>query len=145
MDITALTAEQVDEMEAGPGIDALIAIHVLGWVQEPGDPPFWNVPDREYPYDTADWPPSFSTDIAAAWELVRRHKYYFWMHHSNDNDWLRKPSMLWTAGFAAPEKYKAQAETPELVLCRAALKAALFAALAEKNNPLTYDKDTAGD
>ena len=59
--------------------------------------------------------------------VVEKHLHYFSLARSNDTDWMRAPfgDMTWKCRFYAPEKYLAEADTPSLAICRAALLAVL--------------------
>lgn len=58
-------------MKPGRELDALVAEKVMGWVKRPSEVdyfgPVWSPPGSR---DTYDGPPEFSTDIAAAWEVL---------------------------------------------------------------------------
>lgn len=66
-----LTREQIEAMPAGPELDAAVAEHVMG-----SRPPLarggnvWANPDGNPNY--ASQIPLYSTDIAAAWEVVEK-------------------------------------------------------------------------
>ena len=64
------------------------------------------------------WEPS--KDIAAAWQVVERFKFYKWLSQSASGLWGTGP-MLWTCAFAAPTNFRATADTVTLAIVRAAL------------------------
>lgn len=142
-----MTPEDIDKLEAGRELDALIAERVMGWkwcaspnTFKPGRPwrrwlaePYRNMPVwdgvTEMPIDGLFDEESnvlyYSTDIAAAWEVVEKLR----------ETW---PVVLVTVGpkhydveintdKGSPSHYRlvedAQAETLPLAICRAALKA----------------------
>ena len=123
----------IDEMEAGRELDALVAEKVMGFywrdVNEhqralcpPGIDDFFEILWGE---DLDKYVPDYSTDITAAWLVVEKHPHYFIL--SRTNDW-RGPGMLgdpkkWVCRFYAPERFKVVADTAPLAICRAALKA----------------------
>ena len=78
-----MTPQEIDEMEAGPELDALVAEKVMGWYSRQetfegtsffGNPrsitlAFWYTKNGELlPLGATD----FSTDIAAAWQVVEK-------------------------------------------------------------------------
>jgi len=107
-----------DKMPAGPKMDALVAEQVMG-CRYIADYCRWELPSGRWSTE----PPSYSTDIAAAWEVVE--------HISPDLaiSVARLPDMDYsvliyghtreTVGFSV-EVY---ADTAPLAICRAALKA----------------------
>ena len=68
-----LTPDTTLAMEAGPELDALVAERVMGWTRN--DKGFWFKPGKRHNWnhDGLD-PPPYSTDIAAAWEVVEKIK-----------------------------------------------------------------------
>lgn len=116
----------IDEMQAGRKLDALIAKKVLGWRQEytrridGGVDPIWKEPEYLVPLwgDEAQKIPLFSTDIKAAWQVV---------------EWLLEygfPFELtwvgirhgWCCWFGSRAVASASVRQPALAICRAALK-----------------------
>ena len=140
-----LTADSIDELAAGRELDALVAEHVEGWTWDP-----WKGGNRIERVLMAPKPttvmlfvgayvlagelvitdnlPHYSTDIAAAWQVVEAMhgrglryaiKGYFEGVASHgcifdDENWVDSNPL-----------YKAVAETVPLAICRAALKAVL--------------------
>jgi hypothetical protein len=132
--------EDIDKLEAGRELDILIAERIFGWVWVVATA--WNArwlcePDR---YQTANpkWPkwdgstevlvrypqqcepdehgylPQYSSDIAAAWEVVEKMKA-FSLGQRVDGSW----QCWWWQGV----HMGAHGETAPLAICRAALKA----------------------
>ena len=73
-----MTREEILKLEPGPELDRLMAEKVMGWKRTTkGAPPgcaYWKDDDglvraNETPGGSLDWNPS--TDIAAAWEVVK--------------------------------------------------------------------------
>ena len=70
----------IDDMPAGREMDALVAEKVMGYEHCKDPAEYWGIPDA--PKDNKNWkhysriffgdPPKFSTDIAAAWEVVEK-------------------------------------------------------------------------
>ena len=123
----------VDKLEAGPGTDALVAETVMGWQTVPnpdGSLSVFNQADEylyligceeSYPDCAPPWRPS--TDWAAAGEVIEKL-------HSPDasitlETGIRNGESVWWCVFIIDDdrhKYAA-ADTPQLAICRAALKA----------------------
>ena len=142
-----MTQDEILAMEAGRGIDALIATHILGlawwrrgqsgqWIALcPHDteiPDYWirDVPPIDIGEDDlSEAVPCYSTDIAAAWDVVYK---MIAMGHSisiADND-----GRYWGVDFyrmrdeaAFDALSTANALSPELAICRAALLAVMEA------------------
>lgn len=120
----------VDEMEAGRELDALIAQHVMGCkVLGSAMTGFFCGCSPETHRDKDSFLPRFSADIAAAWEIVEKIKAT--SSRGYVLDFIRGE---WTVGLRAcgdagePELYGPDAgcaEEAPLAICRAALKAAL--------------------
>ena len=106
------------ELPAGPRLDALVAETVLGWVRVMHQGrERWSHSGRAY----RDDPPRYSTDIAAAWQIV---------------EWARADDRRWELYCVAlqdevskgvnrgllPDRYVWQHVKPEHI-CRAALRA----------------------
>lgn len=111
------------ELKAGRELDALVAEKVLGWKRGKrfgngnGE---WEIPGREndsYKL-TCYRTPDYSTDIAAAWEIVE--KLSMWVCPANNGH-------DWTAGRLSLEEPSPEggtwAETAPHAICLAALKA----------------------
>ncbi|HAM42103.1 MAG TPA: hypothetical protein DCP69_12450 [Candidatus Omnitrophica bacterium] len=73
-----MTPEQIDALPAGRELDALVAEKVMGWTitaWASGEP--WGnreifEPSGRGPHRKAAHVPTYSTDIAAAWEVVKK-------------------------------------------------------------------------
>ena len=62
----------IDTLQAGPELDALVAEKVMGWAFADG---CWNEPSgprRAHPRSVYNHFPYYSTDIAAAWEVIEK-------------------------------------------------------------------------
>ncbi len=123
-----LTREQIETMEAGPEMNAVVAEYVMGWKQEiqrEHDPQ-----DDDY-IEYVMWvghgcivpsPPDYSTDIAEAWEVAEESKLF----HSRDIGGceyvLSKRGELWTiADLSDDMKIIAYDKSEKVAICRAAL------------------------
>lgn len=121
--------EQVLALPAGPALDELIAERVMGWTRRDG-PVFshesrWQAPGVK----GWDWLPEYSTDIAAAWQVVEKLRagcIHMRLTLSNHEDGR------YTCTFDKPmnEIYHAAADAAPLAVCRAALLATLTEARA---------------
>jgi hypothetical protein len=134
-----LTAEDIDAMEAGPKMDALVAERVMGLPKaEFGDPcPYCGSEtrrgsDRAWCFGCREWKYSpyceYSTDIAAAWQVLDSI-------HAN---WLPAQIYAFTkalegqSDFRWPYALIPLRKVLPLHICRAALKAVLHHA---ENSP----------
>jgi hypothetical protein len=145
METQTLTAEAIDAMSAGRGMDALMAGRVMSyeWLDEVRERHFdpagfgptrwagWVVPGTKNPvfdmmwrYETGLQQPEYSTDIAAAWQVVEYLKdkqgWFVLQYRQWDKDWY--------CGFFPPNpphNTDVIAGTMPLAICRAALKASL--------------------
>jgi len=127
-----LTAEMIDAMEAGPEMDALVAERVMGWqlseyrIVRPDGSSF-DAPIREMwddpLYSRYSLPP-YSTDIAAAWQVVEHMRTIEFdidlllMPDSQDRCCLEHSARI-------ESKVCAYAPDMPLAICRAALKTTL--------------------
>ena len=100
----------IDEMPAGRELDALVAEKVMGWDHYPSK---------------HEIVPAYSTDIAAAWEVVEKMRSDDWwaqIAQDNTDIWDAK---LWRGEpdrwFPTMETY-GNAPTAPLAICRATLK-----------------------
>lgn len=128
------TLTPVDELE-GRELDAAVAVEVFG-DHPPDEPPtkeqksgpyiahsgdHWMAAHHVYkgPYWSYNGP-DYSTDIAAAWEVVEE----VWVDARFNLEWHRG---TWVAGEYDHHEgvfvYEAEADTAPLAICRAALKA----------------------
>jgi len=120
----------MNDLPAGRELDVLVAKKVMGWTKPKGgrrDPltgkrPVW----RELPFEYVDTP-HFSTDIAAAWEVVEKFAGQVTIQGPisvgfNEGESYPK---CWTVGFTknAWNNIRCEAETAPLAICRAALRA----------------------
>lgn len=75
-----LTIEAIDKLEAGRETDALVAKKAMGWTRATLQGHLGQVDTWEPPDDHPEWqisvpehyPPSYSEDISAAWEVVEK-------------------------------------------------------------------------
>lgn len=111
----------MSELEPGRELDHAVASKIMGWEYKR-----WAVDRRHMmwhsPEGHADNVPRFSTEIAAAWEVVENV-----VARGYDADFgLRRDFTVpqWEATFASPDKvfYWAIAPTVQLAICQAALK-----------------------
>lgn len=104
-----MTDEEIDAMEAGPQLDALIAEKVMNWHLDSHLGFFhWLDSDNQPQALIADFEPS--TDIAAAWPVVEKLNIIVWPLGTGSHKALKG-------------KVKAYAQGAPLAICRAALKA----------------------
>lgn len=117
-----MSQTDIDAMQPGPELDALVAEKVMGW--EPIDKLNDGSLATEYRKECRrSWHPS--TSIEAAWEVVAKwpqDKFMFTLHRSGD--------MTWTAMFLRygepkplPRSWEARAKIAPEAICKAALKA----------------------
>lgn len=117
---TTLTAEAIDAMEAGREMDALVAERVFGGNVDPGKY-MVVLPHGEDAYLT--WP-TFSTDIAAAWEVIdaMTHQGYSVVTQILSPKEPQSARIYTIGGRAISNSY---GSTMPHAICRAALKATL--------------------
>ncbi len=124
-----MTDEEIDQMEAGPEMDALVAEFMIGWRRAPSedDPAGWcwvTEHGRTRGSATALMP-TYSTNIAAAWQVVEKLKERFSSVLVETNPRQYYVDIVTDKG--TPSYYRtvadAEADTAPLAICRAALKA----------------------
>ena len=127
-----MTHLDIDKLEAGPKMDQLIAVLVMGWQR-------WNTwIDQAQTIPVVKFivqgslgsrsAPLFSTDIAAAWLVIRKIKEVpgvTWHIHSTV-----PPFSPWSVDVVDQSgpfvrRYTGEADTFPLAICRAALKAVM--------------------
>lgn len=123
----------IDELQAGRELDALVAEKIMQLPGlERGDPNKYcgiighahPQTEGEYYYRRdgflSDSIPCYSTDIAAAWQVVEKTKLLdgFYALWENDGMWCIAEDM----GYGDWSNY-ARAETASMTICKAALKA----------------------
>lgn len=113
----------IDELEAGPELDALVAERVMGWQRFGLHNQLW---DKQPPHRqvmcTAFELPKFSGEIAAAWEVVENLAPKFIdFELVNRQNRLALTRFVW--GHGPKEFFQGNASTAPLAICRAALKA----------------------
>lgn len=120
-----MTNEEIDKLEAGRELDALIAEKVMGWTPHCQNPAHY----VEVANSTSEmsviqevvayWRPS--TDIAAAWQVVEKLRAAGWFYSLSDAVEIPEYIVM----FYQPDSPDAQAmdESAPLAICRAALKA----------------------
>ena len=119
-----MTNEEIDKLNAGAMLDAMVAERVMGWspMFPPGERPTgWHggggVDERGQPFVhliSSKWSPS--TDIAAAWELLNAWEGDYEVRRQNDQHRVEL--------FRPSEEFQAWAVTLPLAICHARLKAA---------------------
>jgi hypothetical protein len=128
----------IDQMEAGREMDALVAKKVMGL--DPRFPERMNIyrPENSpvkfpvYRHVEMDNIPPYSTSIAAAWEVVEkmRGNEFHWAIHSrilfmSDTKNLPRAAFWRYLNGYADRQGIAEAEEVPLAVCRAALKAVM--------------------
>lgn len=120
---------RIDQMPAGREMDSLIAERVMGWTVFYGEHNGYDLLDDEiangYPPDEEPEGvpfeiPNYSTDIAAAWEVVEKMKNYLFVCGRTDDG-------IWEAYFfpvnsGIGKLSEAHGDTAPSAICRAALK-----------------------
>jgi hypothetical protein len=122
-----MTREDVLEMEAGPRLDKLVALHVMGWqlfpyvmmdFAGPGTTDGTELcpPDKPVHVSNIAEPPPYSADIKEAWQVLER------MRPNADVGYLQNQCHCdyWPEGAGTGRIY-AEADTAPLAICRAAL------------------------
>lgn len=122
----SVTPTEIDALEAGRELDALVAEKVMGWqVIETDDcngiDNYWLSKDGQHvwllPHDFEAALPSYSTDIAAAWAVVEKMVADGW-------DWKASPDgWAFTKGIKVAFAAGTSDIRTTLLICRAALKA----------------------
>jgi hypothetical protein len=111
-----MTQDEIVQMEAGREMDALVAELVMGWEKRVfGDGvDYWHLPGGAICELDA---PHYSTDIAAAWQVVEKLPFSVYVEvrwdGKNAEAWFDSGSQTW----------EASAPTAPLAICRAALLA----------------------
>ena len=127
MTVETLTEQAIDAMEAGPGMDALVALQVMGQTRV-GD---CGLGDEscggkyEPPCDRWYCLPPYSIDIAAAWQVVEHlrtkldidSEVVIVVYQGSYNCQFERD--------VAARVIAVNADTAPLAICKAALKAAL--------------------
>ena len=132
-----------DELQAGRELDALVAEKLFGWTHVGTSAAYGYPPDSTIPTEEREpavgWPPraytkqvpKYSTDIAAAWQVVEKlsEKYRVCVHRRANGDVGEGDNLyeivIWLDFWNCdPEKPLAviRAMTAPLGICRAALK-----------------------
>jgi hypothetical protein len=134
----------IDELEAGADLDELVAERVMGWKLVPNTAYVvtveaaikagkyeWDDAEGNYIADGLGYDHEFSTDLAAAWQVVERMgKLGKWCQmrtpwgkgKDDDGYWAGFTSHLTTGWNGKPDHWT-QADTLPLAICRASLKA----------------------
>jgi hypothetical protein len=123
--VLCMSNEEIDKLEAGLELDALVAEKVMRWRVHPRNTAHWmlrNDDDIDYLLkgQVGQWRPSIN--IAAAWEVVEKL--------ADDDLWLTLNSDWYGKLFVACFRRKAELvgtslhwTTAPVAICRAALKA----------------------
>ena len=122
-----MTSQGIDAMEASRRLDCLVARRVMGWT---------DIYENGYTADYRGWEPArgyedvphYSSDIAAAWQVIEKLKDSGWDIHLRINRHGRGVE-LYGDNYKRPE-VDVIAETSPLAICRAALIA--FEILGQK-------------
>ena len=120
---------EIDEHPAGRCLDAWVAITIMNWKYAPKTDPkiklwlYWRRPDGMLKYE----PPEYSTDIAAAWEVVEKMQKPNWAWHIES--FYADGELRWWVLFWGDDEEgnifddgKGDAKTISLAICRAAIK-----------------------
>jgi hypothetical protein len=145
-----MTHDEIDRMEAGDAIDLLVAQRLFGWRrideddEQPEAVPYYVGPNGEafYPTVRAKFPnlprtgrhelPPFSSDISAAWQVVEKTKERGWLVHIlqctdgfvvNAREYHLPADGDWGKSMLASGLVQVEADTAQLAICRAALRA----------------------
>lgn len=114
------------DLEAGRELDALVAEQVMGWRRCSDDGSgYW---EGRSPTNILslilEEVPHYSTDIAAAWQVIGRMRDLCWASHSTDLT-LDSEQPWWAWHFlhgVSQKTVRECADTAPLAICRAALK-----------------------
>ena len=122
------------EMKAGRELDALVAERVMGWRIDDADGKWTSPSPNAITHFTR--PPAYSTDIAAAMEIVPRLRAFGWVYFTLQSfapvieqlQWSEDTMKVeWWAEFSryrSPvEATSPHCETPAHAICLAALRA----------------------
>lgn len=107
-------------MDAGRELDTLIAEKVMGYHRATESEPYWNSLAVWVEENGERWEqiPDYSTDIAAAWQVVEHLHGRVVIDH-----WSRGAYKVMIYLPAKPPSVEASAESAPLAICRAALAA----------------------
>lgn len=115
----------MSDLPAGRELDALVAEKVMGWRRLP-DTPEWGVPPDYTTGGALGWRP-YSTDIAAAWEVVEKLREG-WLEVNLDCTAFNCANTVRCCVTKQGQQHPpfplyADAKTAPLAICRAALRA----------------------
>ncbi len=117
-----LTREQIESLEAGPEMDALVAEKIMGWFRAMNA---WWQPDKTLGGSM----PAYSTDISAAWSVVdalaNSCTWKLLLSSEGCTAQLSGVPILLSTGQPNGVFQFANIEDTPLVLCRAALLSTL--------------------
>lgn len=130
-----MTKEEILAMEAGPELNALVAVYVEGWMQldkhpgpnvpqamlsphtgktvEPYNGPWYYPPGFSLQGNGVE-PPNYSTDIAAAFWAAEKMADCLHLRQYGEQG-------IWEASFCGYPGIKGHGESAPLAICRAAL------------------------
>lgn len=129
-----MTEQEIDAMEAGRELDALVAEKIMGWKVVDG---WWDMGDgRSWPVE--DWCDDYerviqeafrpSTDMSAAWYAIERveatGKWASSVNAVRDQSPNKWCTEFWPTDNWSPRVISSYAETAPLAICRAVLKVA---------------------
>jgi hypothetical protein len=118
-----LTYDEIDNLSVGAEIDRLIAKKVMGQERTASCPLGDPTCDGKYEPQVGHWPclPYYSTDIAAAWQVVehlRTQNWYLLRLTNGDNNY----ACYFGRGIVQGPYGYAVGDTAPLAICKAALK-----------------------
>lgn len=123
-----MTREEILNMPAGREMDAMIAEKCMGWeYKETYRTMTWELPHKKVialfsPEGIEKTPPHYSTNIAAAWEVVEKLKIFSINAPRSTKEFYS--AWCWVIGYGHEN---AQADTAPLAICRVALLAVMGA------------------
>ena len=127
-----MTRDEILNMPAGREMDALVAEKVMGWTNPRITPSgrFRITPPMGGKYHGGQMPPKYSTDIAAAWQVVEwlMERGDVFVEYWSDGEWFvaDKPVGVRQDATTAMCDGKATGEmSAPLAICRAALLAVM--------------------
>lgn len=138
-----MTPAEIDALPAGYELDALVAEKVMGWTERDSRGPGGHPMRRWFPPQNGPWewdqdePKPYSTDIAAAWEVVEKLATDGWFQilcNPNGPD----GKQVWRVELDPPSQSgerlharvlegtdRSYGDTAPVAICRAGLKALL--------------------
>ena len=90
MDTKQLTAAEIDAMEAGPEMDALVGERIFDWQYQNTGNGWWKVPGPKG-IESRSTIPKYSRNIAAAWQVVEHLRRQGWEMTLSVNHYVTEP------------------------------------------------------